>query len=98
MGPIPQGLHLQVGFQLVTAYDAAPILLGPNAPWFHRLTQFRHLHLVDDVIIKVLGTLRIIPRTLIDVHTMLVRVAKSLVEGGESGVFTPMYMLCFEKP
>eukprot|EP00892_Ulva_mutabilis_P012348 jgi/Ulvmu1/9486/UM052_0056.1 len=88
----------QVGFQLVTAYDAAPILLGPNKPWFERLTQFRHLHLVDDVIIKVLGTLRLIPRTLIDVHTMLVRVATSLVKGGESGVFTPMYMLCFEKP
>jgi 24-methylenesterol C-methyltransferase len=88
----------KVGFELVTAYDAAEILIGPNCPWYWRLTQFRHLHYVDDIIIKVLGTLRMIPRTLIDVHTMLVRVAKSLVEGGESGVFTPMYMLCFEKP
>ena len=86
------------GFELVTAYDAATIMLGPNRPWFERLTQFRHLHFVDDVIVKVLGTLRIIPKTLIDVHTMLVRVATSLVEGGQSGVFTPMYMLCFEKP
>eukprot|EP01025_Chloroclados_australasicus_P000678 TRINITY_DN10269_c0_g2_i1.p2 TRINITY_DN10269_c0_g2~~TRINITY_DN10269_c0_g2_i1.p2 ORF type:complete len:172 (+),score=13.50 TRINITY_DN10269_c0_g2_i1:2-517(+) len=88
----------QVGFKLVTAYDAATIAIGPNRPWFERLTQFRHLHYVDDVIVKVLGGLRLIPRTLIDVHTMLVRVAKSLVEGGESGVFTPMYMMCFEKP
>lgn len=87
----------KAGFDLVTSYDAATICIGPNRPWFERLTQFRHLHLVDDVIVKVLGGLRIIPATLIDVHTMLVRVAKSLVEGGESGVFTPMYMLCFEK-
>jgi hypothetical protein len=44
---------LQVGFTLVTAYDAATIAIGPNRPWFERLTQFRHLHYVDDVIIKV---------------------------------------------
>jgi 24-methylenesterol C-methyltransferase len=87
-----------VGFELVSAYDAAEILIGPNRPWFERLTQFRHLHHVDDIIIKVLGTIRIIPKTLIDVHTMLVRVAYSLIEGGQSGVFTPMYMLCFKKP
>jgi hypothetical protein len=48
--------------------------------------------------VQVLGTLRIIDKTLIDVHTMLVAVVKSLVEGGQTGVFTPMYMLCFEKP
>lgn len=44
---------MQVGFQLVTAYDAATIAIGPNRPWFERLTQFRHLHYIDDVIIKV---------------------------------------------
>ena len=44
---------VQVGFNLVTAYDAATIAIGPNRPWFERLTQFRHLHYVDDVIIKV---------------------------------------------
>ena len=93
-----EGTGKRAGFELVTAYDAATILIGPNRPWYERLTQFRHLHYVDDAIVKVLGTLRIIPKTLIEVHTMLVRVATSLVKGGESGVFTPMYMLCFEKP
>lgn len=44
---------MQVGFNLITAYDAATIAIGPNRPWFERLTQFRHLHYVDDVIIKV---------------------------------------------
>lgn len=58
----------------------------------HQVTRETHS------VLQVLGTLRIIDKTLIDVHTMLVAVVKSLVEGGQTGVFTPMYMLCFEKP
>lgn len=88
----------KVGFNLVCSYDAAQIAIGPNRPWFERLTQFRHLHYVDDVIIKTLSFLRLLPAALRDVHTMLVNVAKSLVQGGESGVFTPMYMMCYVKP
>ncbi len=33
-----------------------------------------------------------------DVHNMLVEVARSLVAGGETGVFTPMHLLLFHKP
>lgn len=29
---------------------------------------------------------------------MLVRVANSLVDGGETGVFSPMHLLLFRKP
>jgi hypothetical protein len=29
---------------------------------------------------------------------MLVSVAKSLIEGGRTGTFTPMHMLVFQKP
>ena len=29
---------------------------------------------------------------------MLVEVAKSLIQGGETGVFTPMHLLLFRKP
>jgi hypothetical protein len=29
---------------------------------------------------------------------MLVRVARSLTRGGETGTFTPMHMLVFKKP
>ncbi len=29
---------------------------------------------------------------------MLVEVAKSLIKGGETGVFTPMHLLLFQKP
>jgi hypothetical protein len=33
-----------------------------------------------------------------DVHMMLVRVAKSVIAGGETGVFSPMHLLLFRKP
>lgn len=33
-----------------------------------------------------------------EVHHMLVEVAKSLIKGGETGVFTPMHLLLFRKP
>ena len=42
--------------------------------------------------------LRIAPRGLKDVHDMLVHVSKSLVDGGETGVFSPMHCLLFRKP
>lgn len=32
------------------------------------------------------------------VHKMLIDVADSLVEGGETGVFSPMHLLVFRKP
>lgn len=32
------------------------------------------------------------------VHHMLVMVARSLIAGGESGVFSPMHMMVFRKP
>jgi hypothetical protein len=55
---------IQVGFNLVMAYDAATIAIGPNRPWYERLTQFRHLHYVDDIIIKVLPRSSILPVSL----------------------------------
>jgi 24-methylenesterol C-methyltransferase len=33
-----------------------------------------------------------------DVHDMLVHVAQSLVQGGETGIFSPMHLLVFRKP
>jgi 24-methylenesterol C-methyltransferase len=38
------------------------------------------------------------PKGLKQVHNMLVNVATSLVAGGQTGVFSPMHMLVFQKP
>eukprot|EP01025_Chloroclados_australasicus_P041739 TRINITY_DN4440_c0_g5_i1.p1 TRINITY_DN4440_c0_g5~~TRINITY_DN4440_c0_g5_i1.p1 ORF type:complete len:388 (-),score=46.26 TRINITY_DN4440_c0_g5_i1:241-1404(-) len=86
-----------VGFDLVISYDmatASPV----NGPWFHRLSNFRYIHYIDQYIVTALAFLRIIPRSFYEVHTMLFRVAHSLAQGGETGVFTPMQLLVFEKP
>lgn len=40
----------------------------------------------------------VISAILLQVHDMLVRVANSLVDGGETGVFSPMHLLLFRKP
>ena len=42
--------------------------------------------------------LRLCPAGVKEVHHMLVNVAKSLVDGGEAGVFSPMHLLVFKKP
>eukprot|EP01024_Parvocaulis_polyphysoides_P022733 TRINITY_DN2107_c0_g2_i6.p3 TRINITY_DN2107_c0_g2~~TRINITY_DN2107_c0_g2_i6.p3 ORF type:complete len:221 (+),score=23.88 TRINITY_DN2107_c0_g2_i6:450-1112(+) len=86
-----------VGFNLVMSYDMAtssPV----NGPWYHRLSKFRYIHYLDQYIVTTLAFLRIIPRSFYEVHTMLFNVAHSLAQGGETGVFTPMQLLVFEKP
>ena len=42
--------------------------------------------------------LHLAPTGMHDVHEMLVKVSLSLVQGGESGVFSPMHLLMFRKP
>jgi len=77
------------GFNLVISTDmatASPV----NGPWYHRLSKFRYIHYMDQWIVTALAFLRIIPRSFYDVHTMLFKVAHSLAQGGETGVFTPM--------
>lgn len=48
--------------------------------------------------ITVLASIGILPKSMVDVHNMLVSVATSLVEGGELGILSPMYMVVMQKP
>ena len=56
--------------------------------------QYKTNHFV----ITVLASIGILPKSMVDVHNMLVSVATSLVEGGELGIFSPMYMVVMQKP
>lgn len=47
---------------------------------------------------STLDALWLAPKGLKDVHNMLRNVARSLVAGGKTGVFSPMHMLVFKKP
>lgn len=53
---------------------------------------------VSHVVVSTLDALWLAPKGLKDVHNMLRNVARSLVAGGKTGVFSPMHMLVFQKP
>lgn len=53
---------------------------------------------VSHVVVTALDTVYLAPKGLKEVHNMLRNVARSLVAGGKTGVFSPMHMLVFQKP
>ncbi|CAL8460594.1 g123 [Coccomyxa elongata] len=88
-----------VGFELVNSIDIATA--SPVAgPWYGRLKWLRDSHLisVNRALVSIVSALHIAPHGMHDVHEMLVKVSLSLVQGGESGVFSPMHLLLFKKP
>jgi 24-methylenesterol C-methyltransferase len=56
------------------------------------------MHHVNHAVVSFFDFLGLTPKGMKQVHHMLVMVAKSLIAGGETGVFTPMHMLVFRKP
>lgn len=65
---------------------------------YDRLRIGKWMHHVNHGIVSTLDTIGIAPKGLKEVHHMLVSVARSLIAGGETGIFTPMHMLVFKKP
>lgn len=65
---------------------------------YDRLGKFTWVHNINHAIVSFFDFLRLTPSGMKAVHYMLVLVAKSLVAGGETGIFTPMHMLVFKKP
>ncbi|GFH20994.1 methyltransferase [Haematococcus lacustris] len=86
-----------VGFELLWAQDLA-VSSVVNSPWYDRLGNLTWMHHVNHAVVSFFDFLGMTPRGMKDVHNMLVMVAKSLIKGGQSGTFSPMYMLVFRKP
>lgn len=86
-----------VGFDLVWSQDLA-ISSVVCSPWYNRLSSLTMTLPLNHAIVSTLDFLRLCPKGMKEVHLMLVSVAKSLIKGGETGVFTPMHMLVFKKP
>uniref|UniRef100_A0A7S3QZT3 Methyltransferase n=1 Tax=Dunaliella tertiolecta TaxID=3047 RepID=A0A7S3QZT3_DUNTE len=87
----------KVGFELVWSINLATssVVCGP---WYHRLSKLTYMHHINHCIVSFFDFLRLTPKGMKEVHMMLVRVARSLIAGGESDTFTPMQMLVFRKP
>ena len=95
------------GFEILEARDLAPES-HPKMPWYRAL-QGRDLTLrsvprtplgraLTNLVLRVGERLRMVPEGTTEVSTLLNAGADALVEGGESGVFTPMFYFLTRKP
>ena len=95
------------GFELLEAHDRASES-DPETPWYRAL-QGRDLSLssiprtplgraLTNLTLQVGEKLRVVPEGSRAVSTLLNKAADALVEGGESGIFTPMYFFMARKP
>ena len=95
------------GFELLEARDLAPES-HPKMPWYRAL-QGRDLSLTSiprtpigraltNVALRIGERLQMFPEGTTAVSTLLNRGADALVNGGESGVFTPMFFFLAHKP
>ncbi len=95
------------GFELLEARDRAPES-DPGTPWYRAL-QGRDLTLASiprtpfgraltNLTLRVGERLRLFPEGSRAVSTLLNAAADALVEGGRSGIFTPMFFFLARKP
>lgn len=62
-----------------------------------RLNRFLFRY-INGAIINTLCLLGLAPKGFNKVHDMLLDTVDALMQGGQKGIFTPMYMMVFEKP
>lgn len=97
----------EAGFEVIETRDlTAPT--GPSIPWYQPLVgsgisfaSFRSSNFgraVTTGTLRVLETLRIVPRGSVQVVRKLNRCAHALAEAGQRRIFTPMYFLHARKP
>ena len=86
----------KVGFEIVESRDMA---LEPcKFPWWKRLQRSSFEYAINNFILWALSLLRLAPKGTLEVHDMLVQVAKSLDKSGRLGIFTPMHLIVMRKP
>lgn len=89
----------RVGFTLCCAYDAgaaSPV----SHPWYERPRDMLKYGVVTftKVSIKILDSIGILPRDFSKVCNCVGDSVPDLVESGETGIFTPMYLYVWQKP
>jgi len=96
------------GFEVLEHYDTALCDSRFEVPWYDSLQgkysnmeNFKHTPVgmyLTNRFVWLLETIRLAPKGTLDVHNMLLKVAKELVEGGEKGIFSPTYFYLCRKP
>lgn len=89
----------KVGFEVVMEKNLAVHHDDPAAgPWWTRLEVGKISQWRSHIVVTVLSALRIAPKGIVDVHDMLCQSADHLCRGGETGIFSPMYIILCRKP
>ena len=86
-----------VGFEVLEEWDAA-LSPEPAARWYARLRLGASQYGANNVFLTILEKLYLVPKGTADVAIMLSKTAKWLTDGGETGIFTPMYFCVMQKP
>lgn len=97
----------KAGFDLIEARDVGPES-DPATPWYHPLTgkemSIKSLprtplgRSITQAATRIMERVKIAPKGTSEVSNFLNRAADALVEGGETGIFTPMYFFHATKP
>jgi sterol 24-C-methyltransferase len=96
----------EVGFDLIEAHDSAASV-DSEEPWYSPLASgfsvrgFRNSRagtFLTHQIVRALEAVRLSPDGTVRVHDLLRLAQQALVEGGRTGIFTPMYAWIARKP
>jgi len=95
------------GFEVLESRDLALWNPDYDIPWYDSLSAkcsvqgFSHTvpgQYLTNKFVWLLETIRLAPKGTLDVHNLLIKVAKELVEGGSHGIFSPMFFYLCRKP
>ena len=97
------------GFELIEGMDRGAEQNGSTTPWYEPLETWRLKmgNALQGVPVgrktaiggsRLAETLRILPKGSADVVRMLDRTASAYIDGGRSGIFTPLYCFLVRKP
>ena len=84
--------------QLVLEEWDAALSPEPAARWYARLRLGASQYGANNIFLTILEKLYLVPKGTADVAIMLSKTAKWLTDGGETGIFTPMYFCVMQKP
>lgn len=98
----------EAGFEVLETQDFGESNSDYEIPWYDSLegrywsfANFKHTPLgryLTNKFVWVLESAHLAPKGTLDVHNLLVRVAKELVLGGQLGIFSPSYFYLCRKP
>jgi len=99
----------QSGFEIIRYEDLAPLSDRYPVAWYEPLVgrydgtlqglKCSYLgRVVTGILVRVLETLRLAPPGTTKTHSILMKAAKGLVDGGRNQTFTPMFYFIARKP